>query len=418
MPKPRPNNNSPQQSNARRDAPNRSNSNSKSPQRLPDDSRTLDLTGVNDNRSNDNRDVKRQPENRTARRATSRRGKGKTKTGDGKNGRLWRLSIWNAIFLGVLWLIERFVAEKTAVTTFITYIPQHGLGLANGCLLLWAMWRKEPKTGALNLAALGFFVFAFLGFNVPSRAWTARMSTHAAAPSKLSREIPLRVMTYNVLRGQAGIKGLIATIQAARPDVLCLQESDAWGGLGPIPSVEIARHLPGRHLARQGELAIVSRFPIVSSRAHTLRGATGVQEVVLKIGGRDVSIFNTHFSVRIGADVARRSISMTPQAARTREMQLNNLLQATKTARAPFIITGDFNTPPRGLVYHALSSRFDNAWRAAGTGLGYSFPSRLPLLRIDHIWMSRNVRATNCRVLSSRASDHRSVIADLRVGAR
>ncbi len=380
----------------------------KSGARSPDDSRTFDLSATKSNPKSGGKDRRdadngaHRAANRQARRGSARVAK---VGGNRKHGALGRFC---------LWLVERFVAEHNTPATFITYIPQHGFGIASGCLIAWAARRKEPKILALNLAALGFFAWAFLNFNVPWNVLSARM-TPAPSPRVATTSASLRVMTYNILRGQRGIEGLVAVVKEARPDVLCLQESDAWGGVGPVPSVEIARSLPGWHLASQGELSVISRFPVISSRRHPLRGATRVQEVVLKIAGRPVSVFNVHFIVRIGADMARRSISMKPEAAIQRELQLSQLLQALGSARAPFLVAGDFNTPPRGLIYHALATRLDNAWRQAGWGTGYSFPARLPLLRIDHIWMSRNVRATHCRVFPSRASDHRALIADLQI---
>ncbi|MBB6097829.1 endonuclease/exonuclease/phosphatase (EEP) superfamily protein YafD [Deinobacterium chartae] len=95
---------------------------------------------------------------------------------------------------------------------------------------------------------------------------------------------------------------------------------------------------------------------------------------------------------------------------RRRAAQVRALPGALESARGPALLLGDLNTPPRGLLYGALG-RLQDAFAVAGRGLGYTFPSRLPLMRTDDVW-SRGLRASAVRTADA-PSDHRAVVADL-----
>lgn len=60
----------------------------------------------------------------------------------------------------------------------------------------------------------------------------------------------------------------------------------------------------------------------------------------------------------------------------------------------------------------ARQTRLDRL-RRAPTRYAPHIVTHRPLLRIDHLFASRHFRVLQCRVLPSRASDHRPVVADL-----
>jgi endonuclease/exonuclease/phosphatase (EEP) superfamily protein YafD len=78
-------------------------------------------------------------------------------------------------------------------------------------------------------------------------------------------------------------------------------------------------------------------------------------------------------------------------------------------------VAGDFNNPPRGVLYRRMSVQLSDSFRAAGGGFGYTFRSDFPAMRIDYIWCAPGVRVVRCRTVRSRASDHLPVIADIRL---
>jgi vancomycin resistance protein VanJ len=100
-------------------------------------------------------------------------------------------------------------------------------------------------------------------------------------------------------------------------------------------------------------------------------------------------------------------------AAAVRAEQTENLLRVVRAAPRPLVVGGDFNSPPGTLAIRSMTTVLQSAFAAGGAGFGWSFPSSHPLLRIDHLFVSRSLRVLNCRVLPLHASDHRPMVADL-----
>jgi endonuclease/exonuclease/phosphatase family metal-dependent hydrolase len=93
------------------------------------------------------------------------------------------------------------------------------------------------------------------------------------------------------------------------------------------------------------------------------------------------------------------------------------------TCRDPAVLLGDFNATPSYAAYKALARGMRDGRRAAGVGGGaLTFPSRLPMLGIDHIFVSRSVEISGVHTpggaLVRTASDHLPLVADLRIRGR
>ena len=189
-------------------------------------------------------------------------------------------------------------------------------------------------------------------------------------------------------------------------------EVEAWQGR-PDPLPEIRRRLPGWRIVRHGELATLTRLPIVSSRVWPFSKdlGDGVLETVVEWRGRRVHFLTLHVGRPIAGAIGWTPPEVGRRAAR-REMQIAALLRAAKNRPEPLIICGDFNTPPRGLIYQSLTAHFENAFAHVGLGCGFTYPARLPMLRIDHIFTNRFVSALECHVAAATASDHRPVVAE------
>jgi vancomycin resistance protein VanJ len=308
----------------------------------------------------------------------------------------------NVAFLLALWVVETYVAERHRSTTFLTYMPQQVFGIPTLLLMLWAIFRREWKAALSSIVTFVLFAFYFLGLNVPQPAASTPVGT------------PLRVMTYNILYGRVSARQMAKLAKQQQVDVFCLQEAIGNGGRKG-PATQLWLLLPGWHLARSGEFATFSRYPIVSKRVHATSSddGRGILETAIVVEGQRLTIFNVHFSNSLSNDSASSKNPISRDAMEVRMEQLNDLLRATQAATAPFIIMGDFNTPPRGRIYRRLDSQFQDAFRAAGWGLGYTYRSNLPLLRIDYVFTSPEMHVSRCFVPKAKASDHSPVVAEL-----
>jgi len=327
-----------------------------------------------------------------------------------RRDRLTLLTKINLVMLLLLCLAETFIAERHWLTVLLLYVPQHWIGIPGVLLTSWSLFRKQRRLLLLNGLGLLFFLVYFMGFNVPLRAG----STPSAAR--------LRVMTYNINYGSRGAAQIVKTVRAAQPDVLCLQETREYRQWDdPVP--ELQRLLPGWHMARGAEVTTFSRYPIIDQQSHAMPRGTGrvILETHIDRAGQRFAVFNVHMSTAAGAvnrseARLRRRLGLPIYVSATadiRRRQTQLLLSITHGVVTPHVVVGDFNNPPRGLVYRALTGRFQDAFRAAGWGWGYTFRSDLPVMRIDYIFLGPRVRATRTFVPTANASDHRPLVADI-----
>jgi endonuclease/exonuclease/phosphatase family metal-dependent hydrolase len=235
---------------------------------------------------------------------------------------------------------------------------------------------------------------------------------------------PLRVMTYNIAAGHGDLDGIARAIRAEDPDIVALQEVDVrWSERSGFAdqAAELGAAL-GMHvrfgaiysLAAQAGfgLAILSREPIVEFTNHVIpRLSTqteaaepapmpGFLEAVVSVGGERVHVFNTHLDYR--AD------------PRVREMQVARMLELMDEGAEPVILMGDLNARPDAPELQPLLARFTDAWSVA-PGAGWTYPGAMPDRRIDYILLSDHFRVIDAHVPATRASDHRPVVADVRV---
>jgi endonuclease/exonuclease/phosphatase (EEP) superfamily protein YafD len=88
------------------------------------------------------------------------------------------------------------------------------------------------------------------------------------------------------------------------------------------------------------------------------------------------------------------------------------LQQTTQFPETPTLLGGDFNSPASDIVHRKLTRDFTDAFTAAGTGWGDTYPRRFPILRIDRLYATRHLTPVRAKTVTTRCSDHRMVVAD------
>lgn len=234
----------------------------------------------------------------------------------------------------------------------------------------------------------------------------------------------LRIMTYNVHSCFGTDRkldpGRIAEVIAeCEADIVALQEVDvARARSGGIDQAQtIAEHLrmashfhPALHLEeeRYGD-ALLTALPTRLVKAEGLpsrgepRGALWVEVPVDKIR---LQIFVTHLGL-LGAERVRQTEALIGPGWLGAEMAEDSRI----------IFAGDLNAVSRSASYRLLVRRLKDAQVESGGRIKATFPSRLPLLRIDHIFVGDGISVRNAFVhdtpLARRASDHLPLCADL-----
>jgi endonuclease/exonuclease/phosphatase family metal-dependent hydrolase len=237
----------------------------------------------------------------------------------------------------------------------------------------------------------------------------------------------LRLVTYNVRRclgtdGQLSPARIAQILAACRPDVVALQELDVrrlrTGGVDQAHA--IAAHLGMtahfhaalRVLEEEYGDAILSALPSRLVRAEALPGPAGREPrgalwAAVTLGEDEVQIVNTHLGLGRRERLAQAEALLGPRWL------------GDPACTGPVALVGDLNAVPGSRVYRRFAARLTDAHRAAPSRTRCTFPSRLPLLRLDHVFVGGGfevVRVETYRGPGARlASDHLPLVADLRV---
>lgn len=233
-----------------------------------------------------------------------------------------------------------------------------------------------------------------------------------------------RVMTYNVhscvgTDGKLDPGRIAEVIARSAADVVALQELDVGqartGGLHQpewlAEKLKMFVHFTAARRCDEGHYgnAILSRHPFSVMSEGSLRRRTGEQRAVqwlqVSIDGLALNVMNTHLSIHF----------------RERLLQIEQLLSAEWIAKSasqlPLVVCGDLNSSRFSPVYRGLRKDLVDAQRANGSRARATWPSRRPLLRLDHVFTSRSIAVLRCEVrrdrLSMVASDHLPLLAEL-----
>jgi endonuclease/exonuclease/phosphatase family metal-dependent hydrolase len=226
----------------------------------------------------------------------------------------------------------------------------------------------------------------------------------------------MRIVTYNT-RGSLGIDGRRSTpriadaVRALSPDVICFQEIHqrlAWSGREDQPDL-LAKLLRRPFLFQRNltfgfggyGIGVATRGSVLARKEHPLpsvkeqRGALEVR--IQDIGGlHTVTIICTHWGLQ----------------AEERLRQAEALAAIVKAATPPVILCGDLNESAESCAVRSLRVSV-NLMDADAAQNRATFVSNNPTVRIDYILYTPDLVARNVEVISSLASDHLPVLADL-----
>lgn len=237
-----------------------------------------------------------------------------------------------------------------------------------------------------------------------------------------------RIVTYNVHRCVGNDRRLdvarVAEVLAAlNPDIVALQELDVGRRrTGQVDqALQIARRLQmachfhpafrvedelyGDALLTSLPERLVRRGPLPGyDRIQALepRGAVWIE---VMLGETPLQVINTH----LGLVPREQQLQAAALAGR-------DWLQHPQR-RDPLILLGDFNATASSVVHRTLTDGLQPARALAPVRRPTStFPSQLPVLRIDHVFVSRGVRVLDVSApytpLTRLASDHLPLVVD------
>ena len=243
----------------------------------------------------------------------------------------------------------------------------------------------------------------------------ARPAAPRAVPLKVPSEPHIRVGTYNVNYGAPDPRSVLAAIEQADADILCVQESTPqWETLLRQRFAARYPHMLFRHAPAAGGHAVLSKFP-VNEVAYVEPTVGWFPNWLLKaqtpLG--DVQLLSVHLRPAL-SDRGSVSAGAYFTTKPLRKAELADLLERLDPD-VPALIVGDFNESENGQALAAARNKGFGSALEQHDRRTETWRWRTSLItlrdRLDHILYSRELTCLDARVIPAGASDHLPVVA-------
>jgi endonuclease/exonuclease/phosphatase family metal-dependent hydrolase len=326
------------------------------------------------------------------------------------------------------------------------------LGLGFPLLLLFVIffaigWMVilKPRYALISTIALllGFkSISVFLAFHTGKTFnYKKEPQTIRVASWNVARFIELR---RNNNKGSETRKKMFELIRQQEADVLCLQEfhtsidSAYYDNIKPIQQ-ELGYPYYYFSFDNDGDnhyysSIIFSRYPIIDS-GKIRYPRPSLPDVLLhtdlKVNNDTIRVFTTHLqSLQFG----RKDYNRIDRIANARDSLLANSrsilsklkkgfsyrsIQADlahtiiKDSPHPVIVCADLNDVPNSYTYFTVRGRMQDAFLKKGSGIGRTFSSLSPTLRIDYIFTDSHFKIKQFNRIVKNYSDHYMLVADV-----
>jgi len=182
---------------------------------------------------------------------------------------------------------------------------------------------------------------------------------------------------------------------------------------------------------------IFSRYPIITTSRleyNSLSPSRASESLIsadLDVNGDTIRIYTTHLQSvmfrrrdyqyiekikRVEDSLLEASKSIVKklkQAYSVRGSQAEMVRDELNSCPYPNIVCGDFNDVPNSYTYFQIRGNRQDAFLKKGAGIGRTYASISPTLRIDYILAAPQFSVAQCKKIEVSYSDHYPVIADL-----
>jgi vancomycin resistance protein VanJ len=332
------------------------------------------------------------------------------------------------VFLAGTWLLLRLSHDTYWPLVVALYAPPIGFLLPAPIVLLLT-WRWGSRwLVALQGASVALALFTLLGL----RLGLGRNGRMADEPHAI------HLLSYNIQLGRRGIAGVAAQVAGLHPNVVLLQEAQS------DLAAQLSRTFVGWHVDHRDQFFLASRYPILDVRPpqplHYSAGEGGgisdrdggarFMAYTLATDFGPVDVFSIHttspreglesmrgqgfgYELRHGRVLFGKDARALLFNVYRRHRQIKAVAEQALASARPAIVAGDFNSPGLSREPYDSLRGFTDAFDRAGIGFGYTYPSKLPFLRIDRIFVGNGLRAVKFQVGDTQASDHLCVKATI-----
>ncbi len=317
-----------------------------------------------------------------------------------------------------------FVGDRTWWGEMITVWPSFLWCV--GLIPLAAMTLRLRAPGRFLIAVGGIAVFLLLTGEWRSlvrRADPARAAEFDALRNAIGADpaapVALRLVTWNVADYMSDPEDILATLAALNPDVCLLQETH--DGPRSFQPADLTGPWADFQWVDDGDCGVLSRFPIRTLALVPVGDWQPLECLALELpGDRQALLVNVHLAMPALAFDLFFFRGALHHAAwhRMRLAQYPRVMESLAALRAEHgltsvIVAGDFNIGADVKSLAPLRETLRDVWPLCGRGWGATFMAGAPMARIDHCWVSSDIRPIDAHVARSAVSDHRPLVVDL-----
>jgi len=254
---------------------------------------------------------------------------------------------------------------------------------------------------------------------------------------------------YNWSKNKQTRNKMIDVIQNEKADILCFQEfyyddSGKFNTLDTLLDIQWANrvHIENSSSVNTSNhfgIATFSKFPIINRGVIPFKDVTDNISIFTDIlAFKDtIRIYNLHLeSIRFrredysilekltgnkdktDLDGPQKILDRMRRAYIRRARQTDIIKDHISRSPYPVLVCGDFNDTPNSYTYHNISYGLEDAFKNAGYGMGATFVSIIPFLRIDFILYSpETFSPIYFRVLKRSLSDHYPIVSVMRLNS-
>ncbi|MBK9957143.1 MAG: endonuclease/exonuclease/phosphatase family protein [Chitinophagaceae bacterium] len=302
--------------------------------------------------------------------------------------------------------------------------------------------------------------YAIIGIIAIAIAWKPmqHLVQLRQAPNFVLKKHPanIRIMSWNIEhfailenKTNPGKKEqMLQLIRQYNPDVLCMQEAVASdsisGAINYLPDIMNRLNMGYYHYSYNRKIdfdskhhfgiLVLSKFPLASRHtlSHKPNDYNSIFQYVDVIKEQDTfRVFNIHlqslkfsesnrvyldkpeFETKEDVDNSKSIIGKYRTGFIKKFYQSNRIKTAINESKYPVIVCGDFNDVPNSYAYSTIGKGLKNAFAEKGTGIGRTFVSISPTLRIDNIFVDKRFTVEQYVRIKRNLSDHYAISADL-----
>ena len=347
------------------------------------------------------------------------------------------------ILLGVIFLIAAlspFINPNSFwLHGFFSLITPYLILVLILFILFWLVSR--PKWSLISLVAL------CIGWKqIPVVfAWSGDAGFSKRKQENTFRMVDWNIQSFNGLSKNSEAKKrnrieVAASILQRSPDIICLQEFNTAHSENNIdlfkqshPYYFFSKDYVGNSGDYQSGCIIFSKYPVIDTGKISFPKAESIIYIDIVKGPDTLRIFTTHlqsFEFKKGdyddiekiketkeeAFSATKSLmSKMKRAYQKRGIQADIVQKAIAKSPYPTVICGDFNDVPNSYTYFNIRGDMQDAFLKKDFGIGRTFISLAPTLRIDYILAGNQFEIKQFDMVDEALSDHIMLLADIRL---